>query len=297
VPKVLPVVLAAAVLLPVAACGDDGALSKPDYVSQGNAICATGNEQFEALFANFPVTRETLGSFFARAAPIFRDTSEGLGDLEAPEGDEEQVRAFLDALERAVADFERAEEDPDLAVRLFGEEGGENLTTFEERSAAYGLTQCAEDEEEGEDEEELERLDPATFPADKQAFIAEADAVCTRGAARLRRLEETLFESFPPSLAQWAEALPQLVEVFRSTTEQVAELSPPEADRATITALLDRQRAAIDRLEEGVELAVSGDAQGFQDVVGPTFTELEEVDEELVRYGFQVCGPDEEGEE
>ena len=278
-----------------AACGDDDAgLSKAEFVEQANAACREGNEKFEALFEEFPVTQAALVGFFEKATPIVEEQADRLRALDPPSEDEDTVQAIVDALDRSVEDFEKAEEDPAFASQLFEAEGGEHTKEFEEKAAAYGMTECREDEDDGE---ELQRLDPATFPADKQAYVAKADAICAAANAKLRPVEASAFEAFPPPLEDWAEFLPKVIAIFGPALADLQKLEPPVTDRATTTDLFGRQKAILDTFDEAARLAVVGDEHGFSKVMGPAFGESDEVDAALVAYGFQVCGPDDAADE
>ena len=279
------------------ACGDDddARLSKAEFVKQANAVCSEGNQKFEALFENFPVTQAALAGFFEKATPIVEEQADRLRALDPPSEDEDTVQAIVDLLDQSVEDFEKAEKDPAFASQLFEAEGGEHTKEFEEKAAAYGMTECQEDEE--EDAEGPERLDPATFSADKQAYIAKADAICAAANVKFRPVEAAAFEAFPPPLEAWAEFLPQIVAIYRPALAELQQLEPPAPDRATITDLFGRQSAILDRFNEAAGLAAAGDEDGFSNIMGPAFGESDEVDAALMAYGFQVCGPDDQAED
>jgi hypothetical protein len=72
------------------------------------------------------------------------------------------------------------------------------------------------------------------------------------------------------------------------------QLEPPAADKAKIDELIERRKAVIDKLERAGKAAAAGDDKAFQSLSQEAFQEGDEVDAEARRYGFQVCGAEEE---
>ena len=139
-----------AIALVAAGCGDDSsttALTKAEFVKQGNAICKAGNEEIDREFEKFaednklgknkPPTNaqleEAAEEFLLPSVSRQIDEVRALG---APEGQEEAVEAFLD---NAEAEVEEIEEDPGKISEssLFAEVNKEGR--------ALGLTACAEE--------------------------------------------------------------------------------------------------------------------------------------------------------
>ncbi|MDQ4144101.1 MAG: hypothetical protein M3198_10240 [Actinomycetota bacterium] len=282
------------VLFLAAACGEeDETLSKAEYVRQANSICAAGQQDFDRLFeTDFPATREQLPAFFQKAAPIGKKQMSDLRGLEAPEGDEREVEAMLRAGDRAVADFERATTDVAFGARLFQQEGGKNIEDFENKAAAYGLTRCREDEQEG-----AERVPVAELPAERRRFLVQADAVCRRGSEQIRALEGQYLRTFPPPLEGWARFLPRVAPIERATLADLRELAPPPADRARIEDLWTRRQATIEKIERAGRLAATRQEQAFERAVQDLFQSFESIDQEMRSYGFQVCGSEDEEQE
>ena len=132
--------------LVVAGCGggDDepSALTKAEFVKQGNSICKEGRSEREKLFQTFTaevkagqVTREDQESLVTVILkPPYEKTIEGLEGLGAPEGDEKKVEAIIAAMEKGLA---KAEANPLVSLRS-------NIQFAEANSLAakYGLTEC-----------------------------------------------------------------------------------------------------------------------------------------------------------
>ena len=149
-------VLAGAML--VAGCGssDDNdsttALSKAEFVKQGNAICRKGNEEIEEGFEEF-AKEKNLGKNKEPSEADFEEAAEtvlvpgvskqidGLRALGAPEGDEGEVDQLLTGAEEAL---EEIEGDPAKAT----EENGGPFVKVNKEAREYGLTVCGEEENE-----------------------------------------------------------------------------------------------------------------------------------------------------
>jgi len=149
-----------------AACGGDVALSKDEYIEQGNAICEDANAQFEAIaleFANLPEPSNVEGfadplvaDFIDQFTAVLEEQLTDLRALAAPEGDENLLASIYDDLEavaRAIPQLAAAAAAGDLAAieQLTSQEdqGHAGLrvvaTAFSDldiRAREYGLTVC-----------------------------------------------------------------------------------------------------------------------------------------------------------
>jgi len=154
--------------LVVAACGGNEALSKDEYIAQGNAICEDANAQFEAInleFANLPdastpeeFAEPLAADFIDQFTAVLEEQLADLRALAAPEGDENLLAAIYDDLEavlRAIPRLADAAATGDLAAieQLTSNEdqGHAGLrvvaTAFNDldiRASEYGLTVCGE---------------------------------------------------------------------------------------------------------------------------------------------------------
>jgi hypothetical protein len=130
------------------------ALTKAEFLKQGNAICANGNKEinegFEAFFkkSNLKKNEQPSKAQKEEAAetiliPAITKDVESIRALGAPEGEEEQVEEILDAAEEAI---EKLESEPAAAI----EESNQAFVKVNKLSREYGLTVCGEEEEEGE---------------------------------------------------------------------------------------------------------------------------------------------------
>ncbi|MGH2771617.1 MAG: hypothetical protein ACRDIU_00515 [Actinomycetota bacterium] len=266
--------------------------TKAEFVKQANAVCADQQEKFNKLFeTDFPVVEERLPQFFKKAAPILKAQVDGLRELEPPAADEKKIKALIATGDRAVADFEDATTDLEKGKKLFDEEGGENSNKFDEDAKAYGLTKCAEDED-----EEEEKVDASKFSADKKAYIEKADAVCKKYNDQIHEAEDQAFQSFPPKIEAWADFLPKAVAIEKQGIEELRALSPPAEDADKIKGILDERAETIAIAEEAIPLAAAKDVDAFADKAGELFSGFEDNDATQREYGFQECGSGDEEE-
>lgn len=141
----------AALALIAAGCGDSGddttaALTKAQFLKQGNAICTAGNEEINSEFEKFAEEnnlsedKEPTEAQFEEAAEEFLLPSisrqiDEVRALGAPEGEEEAVSTFL---ENAEAEVEAIEDDPSLLSE-------DSFVDVNKEARALGLTACAEE--------------------------------------------------------------------------------------------------------------------------------------------------------
>jgi len=143
----------AAIAMIAAGCGssddDSSALTKAEFVKQGNAICAKGNKEIEGEFEGFAKehnlsgdkepSKEVLGEAAEDIViPSVNVQVEELRELEAPSGEEDQVDEILTAAEEAL---ETGEEDP---VALTNEDE-DPFAKANKLAQDYGLARCGEE--------------------------------------------------------------------------------------------------------------------------------------------------------
>lgn len=138
---------ALAMAIALAGCGGGGessttseALSKDEFITQADQICATGTDEFDAALEEFSAggqpSDEEAATFFAETLfPSYKDQAAQIDALAAPEGDEEEVDAIITALNDAIAE---AESDPEAAIAAEDDPFEEYRTL----AADYGLTEC-----------------------------------------------------------------------------------------------------------------------------------------------------------
>ncbi len=121
--------------------GDGGdALSKTEYVAQGNAICEAGNAETDAaaeeLFQGSEPTEAEISSFATDTlVPNIQGQIDDLRALPAPEGDEDTLTGIYDEAELALQDIN---EDPTLIQG----QGSDPFAEINTKLKDYGLTAC-----------------------------------------------------------------------------------------------------------------------------------------------------------
>ena len=145
--RLIPLVLVVLGLALVGAgCGggDDkssSSLSKAEFIRKGNAICAAGNKQIEAKAGQLFGTKQkpSEGELKQFASTVLLPSVEKqvaeLKKLSPPSGDEDEVKAILDAAQDGI---DKGKQDP---LSLTQEKGG----PFDKANALarkYGLTVC-----------------------------------------------------------------------------------------------------------------------------------------------------------
>jgi hypothetical protein len=118
-PIFIALTVALAIASVVAGCGDSGtaSLTKAAFVKQADAICEKADAKQEAAFSAYlkkhPEARSNQAEeeklvATASLPPIGTEASE-LGGLPAPSGEENQVKAIVEGIEKALG---KAEENP-----------------------------------------------------------------------------------------------------------------------------------------------------------------------------------------
>ena len=126
----------------LAACGggSEDRLTKEEFLTQGNAICSSGDEKIgaaaESTFGSSEPTQEEIGAFASETiVPTIQDEIDQLRDLSPPKEDEDQVNAMLDEAQSALDNLKA---NPELATQGGGFEEANRL------AKDYGLTACAD---------------------------------------------------------------------------------------------------------------------------------------------------------
>src|SRR5438105_4916165 len=165
-----------------------------------------------------------------------------------------EVKRFLALGDRAVADYERAQRDETFGAKIFTQNGGKNTEGFSKQAAAYGLTKCKSDDQNGGP-----KLDPATFSPEKRAYVSQADAVCKRNIDQQKPLEDKYLATFPPPLHAWSGFIPQALPLERAKLADLRRLNPPAADKATIEGIWNKNQALNDKIEAAGRAAAAKD--------------------------------------
>jgi hypothetical protein len=137
-------VAATLVLGPIAVgCGSSSksstaaALSKPQFLAQGNAICARGDQRLagaDKALGNQPSRAQITTFVTSTFAPDIQSEVDGLRALDAPATDQAAVAKMLAV---AQSDLNKIKSNPVLLA------GGAGFAEFARLAHPYGLTACA----------------------------------------------------------------------------------------------------------------------------------------------------------
>jgi hypothetical protein len=144
-----------AIAVIAAGCGSSSgdsssaSLTKAEFLKQGNAICAKGNDEIEARFEAFgkehhlSQSKQLTEAELAEASetiliPTVRKQVDGIRALGAPSGEEQEVEKVLDAADEAL---EKAEENP----KLLAAQNAGPFARANKLAREYGLVKCGEE--------------------------------------------------------------------------------------------------------------------------------------------------------
>jgi hypothetical protein len=146
-----------AVAAVIAGCGssDDSstnsatALTKAEFVKQGDAICEKGSKQIEDEAESFadendvdtenPTDEQQEEVVETVVGPALQTQADELGELGAPSGEEAKVTAMLEVLEEVAEEFES---DPGV---LLGSDGSDPLDKANELADEFGFKACSQE--------------------------------------------------------------------------------------------------------------------------------------------------------
>jgi hypothetical protein len=135
----------AALALAALGCGgsdDEESLTKAEFAKQGKAICAKEVKKLEAEIAAFnkenPKANKAEGNEFFedKVLPHFQAEVDQLSDLPAPSGDEDEIAAMLDSLEKGI------EAGDGAGAKGFLSADNEEFVKGAETAQKYGLVGC-----------------------------------------------------------------------------------------------------------------------------------------------------------
>jgi hypothetical protein len=148
---VISLVAVLAGLIVFAGCGGDDdsssdpALSKSEFLAQGNAICEQGDKEIDAEARQFftsqqPSPAEEEKFLTDTVIPNVQNQIDELDALSPPAGDEDQVQAIIDSAQSAL---DEAKSDPSALTGQSGQ--GDPFAEANRLANAYGLVECGGD--------------------------------------------------------------------------------------------------------------------------------------------------------
>jgi hypothetical protein len=137
----------AALAVAAAGCGDDDErLSSEEFLEQGNAICASVNDELDAAFEELgddqPSTDEFVSLVEDTLVPIVRTEIDDLRELNPPEELEDEASQLFDDADAVIDEIEQMiQDDPEAFV-----ESDEDLfAEVNERATELGLVECGDE--------------------------------------------------------------------------------------------------------------------------------------------------------
>lgn len=124
-----------------AGCGGEEALTKSEFLKQGNAICAKGTKKIEAAakktFAKGEPSKKEITKFAEdEAIPAVEKQVSDLRELEPPKDDKDKVKKIVDSADGALS---KAKDDPAILAS-----DKDPFAEANKLASDYGLKKCAE---------------------------------------------------------------------------------------------------------------------------------------------------------
>ena len=135
--------LAAGLVLPAAACGEDG-ITKTEYLAKAKAVCQKGNqtltEASNATFAKVPpgqkLSDPEIETFVLQTViPTIREQVKELRALPPPKGKKGKVEEIYRALDKGLDELEK---NPKKLI-----DGSNVFAEADSLAAKYGITVCS----------------------------------------------------------------------------------------------------------------------------------------------------------
>ncbi len=123
----------------------DSTLTKAEFISRADAICAKANKKDNAAGDRFfknnpnPTDAQHVQFLNQHVIPGIQAEIDGVRALSPPSGDEEEVKAILDAAQQGL---DEARQNP---LVLTQEQGPPAFAKADKLAAAYGLKVCGGD--------------------------------------------------------------------------------------------------------------------------------------------------------
>jgi hypothetical protein len=240
----------------LAGCGDDDeALSEQEFLEQGNAICAAGNERLDAAFEDAfaemdleegeePSPEQIAAVVLEVFVPDIQSQIDGIDDLEPPDELADAVEQFLDDAQATLDELEQQAEDDPAAVFADDEDPFADVNA---QANEIGLTECADD---GDDE----------GGSDLEGAAADIEPDPDHPYCDVEREVDAIFEEAFGALPADASEEDQLAAAQQASQRIIDEGLVEEGE----AAVPDVIRSDLEVLAAGVQQAAEGDFSGLQ---------------------------------
>jgi hypothetical protein len=133
--------------LALGACGGGGyqGLSKADFVTQANAICATGQKTLDSIGASVgssPTLATLQRVYSGQFVAAVREEVSQLRALKPPKADRATISAMLDDLSSGITQFSAAITSAKSLQAVAALKEPSSLAAADKAATSYGLTAC-----------------------------------------------------------------------------------------------------------------------------------------------------------
>ena len=236
----------------LAGCGDDdNALSEQEFLEQGNAICAAGNERLDAAFEDLdleegeePSAEQMATLLLDEFVPDVQSQIDDVRALEPPDELADAVDEFLDNAQATLDDLEQQAADDPSSV--FSEDE-DPFAEVNAQANEIGLTECADD---GDDE----------AASDLEDVAADIEPDPDHPYCDVEREVDAIFEEEFTALAGDATDEDALAAAQQASQRIIDEGLIEEGE----AAVPDEIRSDFELLAAGVQQAAEGDFDSLQ---------------------------------
>jgi hypothetical protein len=141
------IVLLAATVLAGCGGGGDETLTRGEYASKADAICAKYKTRTDAL--DRPATLSDLATVAGDVVPILEQARDELRDLKPPADEQGTAASWLDQFDVVISDVEKirdkAKQNDSAGVRQLAQPALDHNKRANELATQLGMTTCAED--------------------------------------------------------------------------------------------------------------------------------------------------------
>ena len=138
----------AAAVAVLAACGGGGGMTKADYVQQANAVCRDAAKQVAALRIPGRADIEAMPKAAANVVAVQRKAVDRLRAIKAPKPDRAEIAKWIALVDQTIdqADVSaKAQKDDDIPRAITANTNGTALDLrADEIARRYGLRMCVE---------------------------------------------------------------------------------------------------------------------------------------------------------